>query len=57
MEWINTPTHRRIEGFGYDAARRNLEVSFKHGRTYTYLNVPPRVFAEMQAAESKGHLR
>ncbi len=55
MNWIQTPDSTALEGFGYDAARRNLEVRFKHGKTYVYLNVPPAVFKQMQAAESKGH--
>jgi hypothetical protein len=54
MDWISTPDSTALDGFGYDAARRLLEVRFKHGKTYVYLNVPPPVFARMQAAESKG---
>jgi hypothetical protein len=54
MDWIETPDSTALEGFGYDAARRNLEVRFKHGKTYVYLNVPPATFEQMQAAESKG---
>lgn len=55
MNWISTPDSTAIVGFGYDAARRYLEVRFKHGKTYVYLNVPPAIFDQMQKAESKGH--
>lgn len=54
MNWISTPDSTALNGFGYDDARRYLEVSFKHGKTYVYLNVPPAIFARMQTAESKG---
>jgi len=55
MDWISTPDCTAIEGFGYDAARRTLEVRFKRGQSYTYFNVPEKVFDAMQAAPSKGH--
>jgi hypothetical protein len=55
MNWISTPDSSAIEGYGYDVARRTLEVRFKSGQTYTYFNVPPKVFDEMQDAPSKGH--
>jgi len=55
MSWISTPDSVAIEGYGYDAARRTLEVQFKSGQTYTYFNVPERVFDAMQDAPSKGH--
>jgi hypothetical protein len=54
MNWISTPDSSAIEGFGYDAARRTLEIGFKSGQTYTYFNVPEKVFDAMQAAPSKG---
>jgi hypothetical protein len=55
MEWIHTPDSSAIDGFGYDAVRRTLEVEFKHGETYAYFKVPPGIFEEMKAADSKGH--
>ncbi len=55
MEWISTSDSSAIDGFGYDAARRTLEIRFKRGQTYTYFNVPKTVFEQMQAAPSKGH--
>ena len=54
MEWIHTPDSSAIDGFGYDAAKRILEVQFKHGETYAYYRVPSSIFQEMQAADSKG---
>jgi hypothetical protein len=54
MNWISTPDCTALEGFGYDSARRTLEVRFKRGQTYTYFNVPEKVFDAMQAAPSKG---
>jgi hypothetical protein len=55
MNWISTPDSSAIVGFGYDAARRMLEIRFKSGQAYIYSNVPEKVFDEMQAAPSKGH--
>jgi hypothetical protein len=54
MNWVSTPDSTAIEGFGYDPARRTLEIRFKHGKTYVYFKVPEAVFEQMQAAESKG---
>jgi hypothetical protein len=55
MEWISTSDSSAIEGFGYAAAQRTLEVKFKNGQSYTYFNVPEKIFVAMQAAPSKGH--
>jgi hypothetical protein len=55
MDWISISDSSAIEGFGYDTARRTLEVRFKSGQAYTYFNVPPKVFDAMQDAPSKGH--
>jgi hypothetical protein len=54
-EWISTPDSEAIEGFGYFAKRRELEVLFKHGEKYAYLNVPRRVFEQLRDAPSRGH--
>ena len=43
-----------IHAVGYDAKTRVLEVVFNSGRTYCYEDVPPRVYKELLAAESKG---
>lgn len=49
----------QIEGFGYDEASQTLAIRFPGkgvtpGSVYHYADVPPHVFTEMQAAESKG---
>jgi hypothetical protein len=55
MNWISVSDSSAIEGFGYDEARRTLDVKFKSGQAYTYFNIPPKVFDAMQGAPSKGH--
>ena len=55
MNWISTPDSSAIEGFGYDASKRTLEIKFKHGETYMYFKVPETVFDQLVAAPSKGH--
>lgn len=49
----------QIAAFGYDATSQTLAVRFpgrgvKPGDVYHYAGVPAEVFADMQAAESKG---
>jgi len=39
---------------GYDAGSRTLEVEFKEGRVYQYLDVPPDVYDGLMCAESLG---
>lgn len=52
--------HRRpvestsLESIGYDSAEQKLEVEFKHGAVYAYLEVPGEVFEAFIAADSKG---
>ena len=43
-----------IQAVGYDPKTRTLEVVFNSGRTYCYEGVPPKVYKELMAAESKG---
>lgn len=43
-----------IHAVGYDAKTHVLEVVFNSGRTYCYEDVPPKVYKELLAAESKG---
>lgn len=38
----------------YDGERRVLEVTFRTGRVYRYLGVPPAVYRELLASDSKG---
>lgn len=49
----------QVAGFGYDATTQTLAVQFPGrgataGSIYHYSAVPPEVFADFQAAESKG---
>ena len=49
----------QVAGFGYDAETQTLAVQFPGrgatpGSVYHYSAVPPEVFAEFQASESKG---
>jgi hypothetical protein len=44
-----------IAAIGYDRRRRRLFVQFRDsGETYAYLGVPPRLFAALEEAPSKG---
>ena len=54
MTWISTPDSTAITGFGYEAKKRILDVQFKEGHRYAYLNVPRRTFEDMKAASSRG---
>lgn len=50
----------RIHAYGYDPTSRTLSVQFKNFKTgakpvrYDYQDVPPEVFEQLEAAESKG---
>lgn len=52
------PMHRLgsavLKAVGYDPQRRVLRVRFPNGRLYDYLDVEPKRWAEMMAAESRG---
>ncbi len=43
-----------IQAVGYDARTRRLEVLFKSGHTYCYVDVPPEVYERLLTADSKG---
>jgi hypothetical protein len=43
-----------IHAVGYDAETQTLEVIFNSGGIYFYDKVPPEVYQELMAAESKG---
>jgi KTSC domain-containing protein len=43
-----------LRSAGFDHERSILELEFTSGRVYRYFGVPPEVFAELMAAESKG---
>jgi len=40
---------------GYDSGRRMLEIEFRSGAIYRYLEVPEEIYRRLLAAESKGH--
>ncbi len=43
-----------LVGIAFARERRVLEIEFRSGAAYRYLDVPPAVFEEMKRAESKG---
>jgi hypothetical protein len=43
-----------IAEVGYDSSACRLEIRFRGGRTYEYLNVPQHVFEGLLNASSKG---
>jgi KTSC domain len=43
-----------LESVGYDSTEQRLEIEFKHGAIYEYLDVPAEVFEAFLAADSKG---
>ena len=44
---------RALAAVGYSKRLRALEVEFKRGGTYRYFDVPPAVYQQLRAAESK----
>ena len=43
-----------ISSVGYDERKAVLEVEFRSGAVYDYLDVPPKIWKALQAADSKG---
>lgn len=43
-----------MRSVGYDHTEQMLEVEFQSDAIYQYLEVPPAVYTELLAAESKG---
>ena len=43
-----------IEYICYDEPTKTLTVRFKRGQTYEYVNVPKKVFENLNIARSKG---
>ena len=43
-----------LKSVGFDSRTKTLEVEFRHGGVYRYLEVPDAVHAELMKAESKG---
>ena len=49
------PVHSSsIASVGYDASTRTLEVEFRHGAVYRYLDVEPAAHDALLAADSLG---
>jgi hypothetical protein len=48
------PVSSNLRSVGYDAATRTLEVEFKAGGLYRYLNVPAYVYDGLMSASSHG---
>lgn len=44
-----------LDRVGYDATRQILEIEFKGGHVYQYLDVPASTYAALLKAESKGN--
>lgn len=44
---------RALAAVGYSKRLRALEVEFKRGGTYRYFDVPPAIYHQLRAAESK----
>lgn len=47
-------TSSNLASVGYDPEARVLEVEFRGGAVWRYLDVPPEEHAALMAAESKG---
>jgi hypothetical protein len=43
-----------LSSVGYDAGSETLEVEFRNGGVYRYLEVPEDAWRSLQSAESKG---
>lgn len=43
-----------LRSMRYDPNERLLEVVFRNGRAYQFVNVPPEMFEHLRAAQSKG---
>ena len=43
-----------ISSVGYDRKAKTLELEFSSGGIYDYYEVPPKVYAKLMSAESKG---
>jgi hypothetical protein len=47
-------TSSNLVSVGYDPAEQVLEVEFRHGGVYQYIDVPVAVYRELMAASSHG---
>ncbi len=53
-EVMPTPGSSNIAQISYDADTSDLDVEFRSGRTYRYLNVPASIWRGFQRATSFG---
>ncbi|WNZ22957.1 KTSC domain-containing protein [Leptolyngbya sp. NK1-12] len=51
---LHTVESSMIQAFGYDAETKTLLVIFNSGKTYRYFKVPPKIYKQLLAADSKG---
>lgn len=51
---MDTVESSQLVSVGHLGAEQQLAVEFKGGAVYLYDNVPPEMFEELKAAESKG---
>lgn len=51
---MHTFNSSNIKAASYDPDSRSLEVSFQHGKTYSYANVDPATWDKFRAAKSPG---
>ena len=49
-----TVSSSAISSVGYDPKVKVLELEFSSGGVYDYYGVPPKVYAALMSAESKG---
>ena len=54
MSKLVTVESSMIRAVGYEPKTKILEVVFNSGRTYCYEGVPPKIYKELMAADSKG---
>mgnify|MGYP001564059758 CR=1 FL=1 len=54
MQRTTFPGSTALSGASYEEDRQELTVTFKSGRGYTYHQVPPDVWEQLQSADSPG---
>jgi len=43
-----------VESVAYDPSTREMEIKFLHGKTITYMDVPPHTLTNIQQCRSPG---
>jgi hypothetical protein len=54
MEHVLVKKSSHIMSVGYDPDRREMQIAFHNGKTYSYPNVPEHVHKTMMVTGSKG---